>query len=44
MFNESPPDDIDDSPYLDNTWYKDHDMDKIFKREFLNKLIKLLSK
>lgn len=43
-FNESPPDDIDYSPYLDNTWYKDHDMDKVFKREFLNKLIKLLSK
>lgn len=43
-FNEYPPDDIDNSPYLDNKWYKDHDMDKIFRREFLNKLIKLLSK
>lgn len=43
-FNEYPPEDIDNSPYLDNKWYKDHDMDKIFRREFLNKLIKLLSK
>ena len=43
-FNELPPDDIDNSPYLDSDWYNDHNMNKIFRREFLDKLIKLLSK
>lgn len=42
--NDDIPEDIDKNPYLDNEWYRNHELNLVFRRVFLDKLIELLSK